>query len=404
VLTVEHDIMDLATRTLDLGRALSDLSIRGNSLVDGGTTLLQWLAREKIDKREFEYCMDIIRDKFSPNSEGLCIQRSIQKADQKWRTKKLASLSLGISGSIGRMMASSPEYAYLVTTVAIVLEYHTISFAEKALCSMVLDSEEHRNDGYPAYDVRKTRIRPVIEKVVESIALTIVNSGHALNGFPKELESICPHSIAHDVFAKTTACIQKHRSTSIIMSTEVFPADIVMWLLNHWEGTIEVVLKGRIVYTGAFGHDTIQRRITILIGNVCDTESVAHQYGHSFKIDISLDSKDTFEPVLRVDAFLDAFDATPTMNSRFALYDLSRIKKPEASALADQSFLNHTELNQVMATAQGIAEWLLALPLKASLNSNSGFSIGDPSDTIISVGSLLYHWPTFNRGNFGRLP
>lgn len=73
--------MELATRTLDFARALSELSVRGNAIVDGGTMLVQWLVREKIDDREFQYYMDILRDKAAPNTFGLHVQRSIQEAD-----------------------------------------------------------------------------------------------------------------------------------------------------------------------------------------------------------------------------------------------------------------------------------------------------------------------------------
>lgn len=405
--------MELATRTLDFARALGELSIRGNAIIDGGTALVQWLAREKIDRQEFEYCMGILRDKATPNDRGLHIQRSIQKAESLSSARKLASLSLGASGSVGRMIASSPEYAYLVTTLAAVMADHDVTFAGKVICNMVLDPGGHQHGIIAPYDVRKIRIKPVVEKVVGSIALTIVNSGHALEDLPAELKEYCAHVSGWEVFAATIATVQKHSSPAIVINTDVLYADILLWLLSHWHGTLQVVVKGKIVYVHTLGENSDDRKITILVDTVCDPESNEHKYGLNAKIEISLDQRNTnkSEYVFRTGGDADEVRATPAPTTRFPLYELTRIAKPAAVGSLNRSTLTQTELNQVHVTAQAVADWLLHLPLKPLLSQDlgagsqySGFLIGDHDTSSLTVAKILSHWPSFNRGRYGELP
>lgn len=195
------------------------------------------------------------------------------------------------------MIASTPEYSYLVTTVAAIMAYHDVIYAEKAICNMVLDPGGHQHGIIAPYDVRKTRIKPVVEKVVDSIALTIVNSGHALEGLPKELQHICPHASGYEVFAATIATVQRHNSPSLVLSTNVLYAEIALWLLSHWNGILEVVVKGKSVYVRVLGHDTDQRKMTVLVGNICDPDSNEHKYGINARIEVSLDNKGKFDRV-----------------------------------------------------------------------------------------------------------
>jgi hypothetical protein len=195
--------------------------------------LVQWLSREGIDNQEFDYCMELLRNKATPNANGLCIERSLRKAASQDRSPRFGSLTLRVSGSVGRMIATSPEHAYLVTNVAAIMTYHDVKYTEKAICNIVLDTSDHKHGIVAPYDIRRIRIKPVVGKVVDSIALTIVSSGHTLEGLPKELEYLCPHTSGYEVFAATISTIQKHQVLCIILSTDVFYADITMWLLSH---------------------------------------------------------------------------------------------------------------------------------------------------------------------------
>jgi hypothetical protein len=111
-------------------------------------------------------------------------------------------------GSIGRMMAADDNYLYLVTTVAVIMRYHTIEYATNALCNFVLDPGDSTDRVNPPYDVRKTRVKPVLNKIVNSIALNVVNSGHCLKDLPNELKNLCSHETEYLVFAATIASIQ----------------------------------------------------------------------------------------------------------------------------------------------------------------------------------------------------
>jgi len=373
--------------------------------------LVQWLARERIDDREFCYCMEILGNKAAPNTNGLCIQRGLQKADSRNRARKFGSLALGVSGSVGRMIASSPEHAYLVTTVAAIMEHHDVIYAEKAICNMVLDTSDHKHGIVAPYDIRRVRIKPVVEKVIDSIALTIVNSGYTVEGLPKELKHICPHTSGYEVFAATISTIQIHSAPSIVLSMDVFYADITLWFLSHWNGTLEIVVKGKLVYSCAFSHGIEQKRMIILVDNICDPDSNEHKYGVNARIEVSLDNRGKLDRILRTANDADPVRGSSSPTTRFSLYDLSRLGKPTETAMLNRSTLNAMELNQVKATAQAVAKWLLSLPLRSSPlqdtsagSQYSGFLLEQTSKTDFTVAGALSHWPTINRGNFGALP
>jgi hypothetical protein len=372
--------------------------------------LVHWLSLKGIDNQEFDYCMELLRNKAAPNANGLCIQRSLRKAASQDRLRMFGSLALGVFGSVGRMIATSPEHAYLVTTVAAIMTYHDVEYAEKAICNIVLDTGDHKHGIVAPYDIRRIRIKPVVEKVVDSIALTIVNSGHTLEGLPKELEHLCSHTSGYEVFAATISTIQRHQALCIVLSTDVFYADITMWFLSHWGGMLEIVVKGTVVYTRTYAHDQGQKRITILVDNICSPDSNEHKYGINARIEVSLNEEGKLYRVLKTGNDADQVRGSPSPTTRFPLYDLSRLGRATAAAMLNRSSLDAAELNQVMVTAQAMAKWLLQLPLKSTLlQDNSagsqygGFLIDEPGKSSFTVAGALFQWPTINRGRFGNL-
>lgn len=231
--------MELATRTFDLARAFADISLNGNSIANATTELARWMARECILESEFGYFQNLARGVTFPNDSGLRIRHMLLEAIPKF--KKIGGLHLLNSGSIGRMLAFDPEYCYMVSTVSVLLAYHDIPFAASVLCNMALDHGVDRQEkaNVNSYDIRRTRLRPVMDKVVQSIALNVVNSGHDLRGLPFDFENNCIHCLQDTTLSAAIMAIERTEG-DVLVRCDHFLADLFVWLLNHWQGMAAV--------------------------------------------------------------------------------------------------------------------------------------------------------------------
>jgi hypothetical protein len=230
--------MEVVPKTFDLARACADATVNGNTILSAGRELARWMARECIMESEFKYFQSLTRAVTFPNEDGLRIRDGLMDAIPKF--KKLGGLHLMQSGSIGRMLALDPNYCYIVSTVSVLLAYHSIPYAVSALCNMALDTKggiyNGRDDNYP-YDIRRTRLRPVMEKVVHSVALNVVNCGHDLRDMPFRLEGCCVHSLGDATFAAAVMSIQRSDG-DLLVQCDNFLGDLFLWLLNHWQGKL----------------------------------------------------------------------------------------------------------------------------------------------------------------------
>lgn len=201
---------DAAIKTMDLARSITDILGKGGAVSGLVGETMKWLAREEIGEAEFTHCLNVTRALLYPNSKGLEIQTSLRKSDEKLRRNPfVAGLSLLGAGSIGRWMAQSPEYCYLATTVATLLIHHDMSYAADAICEMVLSEEKQVDDctGARNHALRKSHLLPVMEKIVESITLNVVNCGHDLGPLPPQLSDICGHICDASCFATVIMAI-----------------------------------------------------------------------------------------------------------------------------------------------------------------------------------------------------
>jgi hypothetical protein len=87
-------------------------------MLDAGREIIKWLSRERIEEREFEYCISRVTGLAVPNDCGQKIQQNLSRSHVK--LKKIAGLDLITAGSIGRILTFDPDLAYLVSTVTTV--------------------------------------------------------------------------------------------------------------------------------------------------------------------------------------------------------------------------------------------------------------------------------------------
>ena len=404
---------DLSTRVLDLTRAIADLTVNGNSIVSAGSDLVRWLSRERIDDREFKYCMDLVAKKAFPNSHGLGIRDKLGQTNNS--VMKAASLILTVPGSIGRMMAFSTDYCYVVTTVATLMAHHNIPYIVNALCYIVLEPETQADGMRYPYTVRMTRIKPIITKVVESIALNVVNSGfsYSLGELPTELQGVCCHAATEDTFATVITRIENH-SSNILIASDVFYADITLWILSHLRGALDVSITGKLLFSRPLGDE--KKKIIILVRETCNPGCQERLHAIGERIHVSVNMDGVMKTVLDKDSKIEKVDTVLNSTARRSLYDIRSNIKPKDAGMLNRSTLNHTEMNQICFTGQVIARWLWALPLKPSMVWDkseervgwrySGFQANfiETHNEFLTVGSIMPHWPEVFRSNFGDLP
>jgi hypothetical protein len=135
--TTSIPAMELSAKILDVVRASADNAVKGSSVIDFGRELYTWTVRERIPEPAFIFCAEPLIGVTYPNEYGLQLPDSLGKPTSK--TKRLAGLNINLAGSVGRLMAFDIDCCYMVTTVAVVMEFHNMAFASTVLCNMTLD-------------------------------------------------------------------------------------------------------------------------------------------------------------------------------------------------------------------------------------------------------------------------
>ena len=215
--------MDLTTRSFDLACALIDFS-NACSMTDVSLRIVKWLARERIEDASFTACCKLAASLAYPNAEGMEIRTKLQEADHKIMGVKGAPISLIVSGSLGRLLGYDPESCYMVSSVASLTECYEPNHVTEILCSMILDKGGHQEEVSYQYNIQRALIKAVISKIVESIYINVVNSGHSIGGLCEELNHLHPHLLTSVTFAGIVMDIQRTDKDILIVSDR-FPAD-----------------------------------------------------------------------------------------------------------------------------------------------------------------------------------
>lgn len=344
---------------------------------------VRWLGREGIDESDFQYCVEQSRAVAYPNEQGLEIRQSILQSENK--IARAGGLHLIAAGAIGRWMAFSQDHTYMVTTVATATKYQGMDFASKLLCEMVLankDESVEDDKNYYAYSVERTRLMGVLSKVVGSISLNVVNAGHKLGDLPEDLRSLCVHLVDAPTFARIILKISRS-NTDILLLSDRFQGDILLWVLSHFEGSIEVSVAGKHSFRRDSLHGT--RHFIMMVKAIC--EEGCRQTCH--KVELSELLGDSWTRTL---AAQDCQTMKISTAQRLSLYT---IEPPDFSRRRD--ILNMEELDNVKSLARMMVSWMMDIPIKNnpefnSLGFETAFSL-EPADVQIRIGDLLYRWP-----------
>lgn len=403
--------MDLAAKTMDLTRALADLTVKGNP----GTQLIRWLARGRIDEDEFAYCAKLMKHKASPNQSGLQLCTGV--LNMRTPLRKVGGVSVHPLFSLGHLMARDEDYCYVVTTVAASMAFHDIPFTVELMCNLAVDDDtdqvlDHRQGPQYPYNSKRTRIRPVVQKIVDSMAQNIGNCGLGLPDFPEELigGNICRHVVQKDVFSAIITTIRREPTAKrTVIWMDVFYADVILWILNHFQGSIEVSISGRILLPHS---PESSQQITIFVRDHCDPTDPTHESGLDTSIKISTGDSTMRRVLFHVDAKAEEVRDQFSPITRRSLYDVAFLAKPTKPGVWSQGVLQPQEMINIQVAAQKIAEWMLNLQLepiemwnnspgKACFKYRGFRAVLGQNTGRFSVKMVLSRWPDILRKQFG---
>ncbi|MCJ1368143.1 hypothetical protein MMC16_007284 [Acarospora aff. strigata] len=363
------DRMQLTTQTFNLSAALLNIINPTSAALNYSQELLKWLSRQGIDEGSFEECAKLARGIAYPNANGSKIRDSISKADDRLSKIKMCPLPLIFSGSLGRIVARDPEFCYMVSTVASLVVDHDLKDATETVCCMILDQDTRGSGTYQPHSYKKTSIRAVMSKIVDSIYLNVVNAGHSAEPLPFLLRHLHSHSVDPVQFAATVMRIQR-ASGDVVLTVDRFQGDVTVWLLNHFEGYLEISVLGKILFSQALGPKP--QRLSIIVKKDCfndianGTCTTVNSKERILLTEVVGDSMSTLLSTIQV---------APVSNSssllRQPLYSTENLKRTRLTTRPTVS-LNPHELNYIMAIAKQISIWLLHIPIMTRRLSQSG--------------------------------
>ncbi|KAK8087414.1 hypothetical protein PG994_002388 [Apiospora phragmitis] len=263
--TPSETSIELAARSFDLLSAIVKSSQTSSAIVRSTQELVKWLASECVQESIFTQCAELARSLAYPNEDALVVRASIAEADKKLHTLR-APLRLINSGSLGRLIAQDPEFSYMVTTVTSLSNFYKIDRITDTVCSMMFYHNGNPASAQYQYQVQRAPIRAVTLKIVESISRNVVNAGHSLQGIPEELSRLHVHLVDPSTFAALVRGIRE-ATNDIVLRCDRFIGDITMWLLNHFHGTFEVVLRSQLVLKRQLGSE--KQTVRFFVTNEC---------------------------------------------------------------------------------------------------------------------------------------
>ena len=340
----------------NLGAALVNLANPAGAVAGYTRDLLGWLERSGVDETNFERCMTLARSLAYPNHNGMMLSGSVASADEQLRKVKIGQLPLAltVSKALGRYIVKDPDLSYMASTTACLLTHHDPPYVKSALTSMVLDKGGHQTETQYSHEVWRAPIRAVISKLVDSIFLNITNPGHRTAEIPPELAHLHVHPVDDTNFAAIVIQVQK-TSNDLVLQADRFPGDIILWLLNHFEGYLEVYVKSTKAYEAELsGHG---RKITAIVQETCsDDHKVCN--GRSWPVVLAeiVDGE-----LHRLVGGSSSEDLKPCSYQRQKLYMTENLVN--TTYTSDKVHLGIEERNEIKHAARRITQWLMCVPI-----------------------------------------
>lgn len=258
--------IDLTPSSLSLVGKVLDFPSKG-SLIEKTSDTYKWVIRQRIDEDMFEKVLASAKQLAFPNEEGYKLQQHLEEADKSIvRRLKESPIQLVAPNALGRTVGRNYDTAYIVTTVATLIQKHDEEYVTDVLCSMILDQGGHEKGINYEHLPHRGPIRAVMSKIVHSVQLNVINSGHSLSDLPPPLSRLHPHLVDERTFAAIVMGSRRTRD-NIVIKSKRFLADISLWFLFHWSGMFEVFIEGEMVLKIACSND--QRKLQMIVETDC---------------------------------------------------------------------------------------------------------------------------------------
>lgn len=126
-----------------------------------------------------------------------------------------------------------------------------------------------------------------MSKIVQSVQLHVINSGHSLSDLPPTLGRLHPHLVDEKTFAAIVVGLQRTQDNVVIKSKR-FIADLSLWLLYHWSGVFEVFVEGGMLLKRTCGSDS--RKLQMIVEKDCSRKDFSDCVHTSREIETSISS------------------------------------------------------------------------------------------------------------------
>ncbi|KAL8655271.1 MAG: hypothetical protein Q9226_003112 [Calogaya cf. arnoldii] len=243
----------------------------------------------------------------------------------------------------------------MTSKIAYLLYYHNLAYAISALTSTVLDWGGYEEETRYTYEPWRASIRAIIIKVVESISLNITNAGHQVDVIPQELASLRVHVLDDTNFAAIAMQLQ-NASGDLLLKAERYPGDIVLWILNHFGGKVEVYVESVKIYEVTLGSRS--RGVTIIIAGRCSDD---HGRCDGRSCPVELAEMIEGRPHHRLVGGSSSQDLRPCNYQRQKLYETENILN--STQLSKQHYLDANQQNETLHVARRMVKWLMEVPI-----------------------------------------
>ncbi|KAH8915308.1 hypothetical protein BT69DRAFT_1271937, partial [Atractiella rhizophila] len=218
----------IAAKGLDLSARVIDLFAGplATPIISWSVELCEWIGREGVNRESLSTTLELVKDFAHPNKTGVDLLD-----DQVTTANRTFGLNLVQPRALGQTILSSIHLQWMAMTEAVAMSYHDLDYVVHLLTRIILAQVDKRH-----WVVFETRIRPVITKMVSSIALHLRSFPQP----PQELAQVAKHYMAAEALADAVIAIRQHEQDNLVVCAEYCPIDLLMWLLYHWAGSIEV--------------------------------------------------------------------------------------------------------------------------------------------------------------------
>lgn len=354
-------ILDNSARSIDLVNTLAQAAGEKNSIVAGILDIGEWLGREKLNRFDLELCLQKARGLWAPNPAAQDIFHDITKGGFH---PSISHLFLKKSGSLGHLIACDSRLQWMVSTVVCLFQFESSeSVVSNTLCDLVILAGDFQSDGKATEGETfglgshvhplRTQIKSVLDKIVSSIWLNVVNAGLHTMDFPEELHDVCSkgHHIDGVHLARIATLLRKGHRHIAVRSRHLL-RNLVFWILNHFDGHLQITVSTKKIMDKALGDGDCQ--LDIRVEQYCNVREQCGSEKSDMVVlaDISGQLQNVFTSI---NTNTDTLRPVPAKRG-----DLYSLPKPYTLR---NVFSDHSIDQMIQDRAWKIASWLFRLPI-----------------------------------------